>query len=391
MDLGGIASPLPEPLAKELRRAWPQVSLRLSASELALWAGAGTELAAHTWQGREVAREYFRVSPAVVSRLPSPVGSALSMWTGCCRSLIQRASDLAMEYLRAGAAFLDEAEVSSLSRWAEEGERLFCDLGRSARSAALYFSGSPTLLSLGGWELLEGWLNVARQTAKVDLQLAITFLAESPPLLARLAPDFRSEALSLAALLAPAGGKRPLSLKLLRNLPDQLKEVDERLRPAIWEIGVRIARHGPEQVLSFWEAVPHCLRSVGAEERDILVSLGRQLAQASWEGAFELSQRLPSILRDFPQDGLLAWVEEGLSLARRNPSAGVAFFRLESRYSRQALPERSVVSLAEVLSLLGQYAQALLGERQEIKELVAAEDLGRKGRCYPPADELPRD
>lgn len=386
IEIKRIVSRLHERLVEEFWRVWPKVSSCLSDAELVLWAGAGKELAAQTWQGREVAQEYFRVSPAVVHRLPSPVGPALNVWIGGCRFLVQRTPDLALEYLRASAAFLDEAEVSSLDRWAEEGEKLFHHLGRPVRSIAIYFSGSPRLLSLGGWELLERWLEVVRQLAKVDLQLAITFLAESPSLLARMAPSYRSEALSLAALLVPAAGKRPLSLNLLRDLPDHLDQVEEEDRPTLWEIGLQIARHGPEQTIPFWEMVPQCLHLLDAVEREALISFGQRLAQVSWEGAFELSQRLPSIRREFPQESLLAWMEEGLALARRNPSAGAAFFRLESRQSQEALPERSGLSLTEVSPILGPYAQALLGAWKEIREMEADEAIGRRGQRYPHAD-----
>ncbi|MBI2875718.1 MAG: VWA domain-containing protein [Candidatus Tectomicrobia bacterium] len=393
-----------EKLGAEFRRALPGMVDRLSPEEILTWGSLGREWAASHWQGRELAAEYFRASPQVVGYLPSPLGQRLREWMDHGRSLAQLSSEAGREYLRASPAFLQQAGFPCLRAWAEEGVRLFRSAGKPTRLLSLYLVSSPEILSLGGWELLRLWGEVGGQLTKLDLQWALSLFAEGPALLAQFTPPFREKALTLGGLLAPtmrkqtsipAGnwmkgphdpGQAPIGgpragaksdpglsgrsgvLALWQFCARAMGRIEESDWEPFWEMALRIARHAPEKALPFWEDAPAHHLLLGKAERDRLISVGLRLAPLSGEAVAELFGHLPRILEVVPRVALAGWMEEGVALARENPSAAVAFFRLESRRSRRALDDRDGgVPLTEVASLLKLYAHALTGKKIEIQ------------------------
>ncbi|MBI1987321.1 MAG: VWA domain-containing protein [Nitrospinae bacterium] len=414
-----------ERLGAEFRQALPRVIHRFSHEEVLGWASLGRECAADHWQGKELALEYFRTSPEVIGHMPSPLSQSLREWMEHGRSLAHLNSEAGREYIKASPAFLKDAGFPRLRCWAEEGERLFRLAGKPTRLLSLYLSSSPQILSLGGWELLHRWGDVGVQLAKLDVQWAISFLAEGAPCLVQLEPQFREKALILTGLLAPTARKQPSipsgswmkasnclsgnpsgssAFSVRGGLPGGFRigpkgplqalwqlcaiathRMEDGYREPFWEMALSIARHAPEKALSFWEHAPGTFPLLENAEKERLISIGLRLARISGDALAELFCHLPQILEAVPRSALAGWMEEGLALARENSSAAAAFFRLESRRSRLAIDGRDGgVALKEVASILQLYAHALTGKKIEaqawepvLSQVEGAEPLPR--------------
>ena len=344
-------------LATDLERAACAVEADLTVEQIVAWADDGLKIACHSWRSWEVACEYFRVTPNVISLLGQ---ASLQDWASEGRSLMRISSALAAAYYRASPRVLSNDHACQLSDWAALGRRLYKGTWRSVSLAVRFFEVSPALftdmtigevaslvqlvntLSERSYDLASRCLDMA-QEALSPLEGAdrLAFLDFGEVLAAVSWAEVRSYFESGAILIASIHpSKRSPFLAIARGV------LSKEGRGAFGSIA------GAAQALAVLDVSQH----------PMFLSLASKLAASSPVAGMEFLRNLPFVLQRIRVKDVEAWHAGGMRVLEIGQDGVEAYFRLESTRGQETLELLSArVELVKIRDVLRMYCRALTG------------------------------
>ena len=373
-------------LAQAFCRTAPAAWQAFGTKAFSRWVKIGEDLAAEEPSSRDGAAAYFAIDPQALARLRLPLAEE---WAAIGRDTLKVSRRLGTQFLQTSApllATLPGPLPQRLRAWATHGSALLGAKGWKGEFLAVaYFDAAPVALPvLSGAEMAE-W---AKLGLLVQDSGPWTFYAQLPVGFATLTGSERLSLLhdcqAAAALSAKAAEES------FFGLPPILAKQSPELRAFLLAVLAPVLRTGPVAVPALVPLLIPLLKAVELERRPALRMQLVALAQAFPTGVPSLLRALPRVWEETDEHGLTNWLSKGLEIARDNPSAGVAFFALESRTSEKVLHQSSPgVDLDEVQELLRKYIHMLSGATVGIRH--------QEGFSYPPpledfptySDELP--
>ena len=347
--------------------------------EFARWVQIGERLASEEPVSRDGAAAYFALPPSVFVRLGLDVAEE---WVAIGRETLRRSRRLGTQFLQTSAPLLSampEPILPRLRAWATHGSALLGQQGWKGEFLAVsYFEAAPVALPvLAPAEMLH-W---ARLGVLVQESGPWTFYANLPTGFSDLAEQER------LAVLAGCQESATLSAKaateIFFRLPAVLCGLTTERRAFLLALLAPALCSNPTAIPPVIPLLAPLLRSLSLAPRSMLQDKLLTVAREFPAGIPPLIRTLPRVCEETDAEGLIKWLEKGLTVAHDNLTAGTAFFALESRTSLRVLRQASPgVDLEEVQETLRKYIQMLSGSSVGIhrQELF----------CYPPPlEEFP--
>ncbi len=163
--------------------------------------------------------------------------------------------------------------------------------------------------------------------------------------------------------------------------------VRQPARPALETFLDRLAESNPKEALRCADQAAGILHQLAPAQQHIFLERALSLVDVP-EAAGEFFRHCDGLAREFDEESIRLWVEEGSRAARENPRAGVAFFRMESHASNSLLQRlRRLVRLRDVNRLLQLYCIGVSGKSVGVKATTEAPPfLARGGHHLPLTD-----
>ena len=156
------------------------------------------------------------------------------------------------------------------------------------------------------------------------------------------------------------------------------------LHPAALELVASIAGSAPVQAESLLEWLPDLVRILPAEVAQEGLGHAARISRASVTASYGFLSHLIHVSGTLGGADLGPWVDEGLRLLERNPSAGRAYFDLHSRSAREGLKRGDrAAHLDDLRESLRLYVQGISGRRLEVQSAGEALAGFPDGRPWP--------
>ncbi|MCS6925520.1 MAG: hypothetical protein NZ578_06420 [Candidatus Binatia bacterium] len=366
-------------LAQTFCRHAPAAWRTFGKTEFWRWIQIGERLASQEPASRDGATAYFTVHPRVFARLGLDTAEE---WIAIGREILQKSRRLGVHFLQTSApllASLPEPCVPRLRAWAQHGSALLGQQGWKGEFLAVaYFDSAQVALPVLSPEEMFHW---ARLGVLLQDSGPWTFYSSLPEGFVDLAEPERLALLGAcqeAARLAAQAAR-----EIFARLPAVLRELSSTERAFLLAFLAPLLRTDPLPLPPLLPLLVPFMKSLRARRlsalQDILLAVAREFPA----GVSSLIRALPRALEEAGEDALDAWLATGLTVARSNPAAGLAFFALESRTSLRVLRRSSAgVDLEEVQEVLRQYIHMLSGVPVGIRR--------QQGLSYPPPlEEFP--
>jgi hypothetical protein len=330
IDFGLILSDFSLKAAAEYFRVVPSVLSFISADELGPWVGMGIPIAE---KSAAAGLRFFRQGAEVFSRLPDRAVRELFLKQGM--TLAREDAHLAVEYYQQAPALLASVSLTpaALSEWVRQGQVLEKE---DYTLAVEYFRIAPALLPVLPLPLLPHWIAVAQQLQ--PLYRTLLFIRNSP------------------AVFAQAGAQAENLLSLIAE----------------------VARTDSVLAEKVFSAAPNLLSLFAKPGLDApLLMQATQIALFNGEIAAAFFLKSAETLDAVGASHFSEWMEEGMTILKRDPIAARAYLVLESKTSHEAMARlQGGVALATVERTLKLFATALSGRAVEIAPASRLADPG---------------
>ena len=177
----------------------------------------------------------------------------------------------------------------------------------------------------------------------------------------KLLPSSRKKFLDLMIIL-DTKNFRALS-SLFSNYRSVLLNVNENDREQFLDLSISIANQQDLNFEACMEDFSKSLYEISSNFHRMIINLASKLISQDKSLLQNYIFSAPSVLNQISEIQFPDWFNKGFAIFQENPQAGIAFYGLESAYSKKFLDEiSSGVDLKNVLDLLKMYCQALGGE-----------------------------
>ena len=359
----------PDSVLEGFRRTKEEMRERLPEADLLAWARQGVAIAQQPVRSWEAASEYFRVSPQVLEHL-TPI--QLMDWAQCGSGLCHDSPTLAIAYFRASPGTVSYLRGRKINGWADMGRSFYKGTWKSSALSARFFEATPLLVQYLSYPDLERFVGLVETLSHKSAELAGDCLRLGQEQFPRL--EAESHALiGLGLALAETGwrevkGAFEAVTKFHANLGREHQGRFLRLAE-------RLARAGMSNIPSFVNEGSVALGKVDGGSQGYLLELAESLAPQCPDAVAAFLRSSPAVLSRISVRQLSTWFETGQRILGENQDGGLAYFKIESSTSEQALETlSSAVELERVQDVLRMYCQALAGASIDItptKELVA--------------------
>lgn len=303
---------------------------------------------------------FARVAPAVSTGLGDP--ASIRRWTDLALGLAERSPGVAIAFIEASPAVLEDLPVAGLERWVNQGRSLIGGGWRSARLAMSYFDNGAALLGLVPVTALDHLVAVVGLLSETAPEIAAGCIREAPAALADLDPGDREPFLRL--LESVTRGSWADTDRCLERTPALLGAVEPAFRPGLLELASSLVEQvGPGAFRLFTEAA-EALAAIAAGDRGDVLGSARRLGASDAEAAVEYIKSAQSVRSRLSSEQERHWFEAGLGVLDEpdGSARAVSWFRLESVGSLEMLASLAGrVELHDVGSVLRLYAEALSG------------------------------
>ncbi len=314
---------------------------------------------------------------------------------------------------RDGAAAYFAVPPSGFGRGGLKTATAWCRLGRelamtSPKLSGIFFKTTAVVLRKpGGMAQLQSWVEVGidvyRRHGWQGEFLAQAYFASAPRALSVLCPSVYRLWAGAGVAVYPEVRER----EFFGNLPRGLRRWTESEQLLLLQTTLTLAATAPLDAYVFYRDLPTSIERVGSPAREVLLRVlaraGRRVAGALAEvvpvvgvlvqavpaahvlealglveavaaqcpeAATAALRALSRVYEEADRARVREWFNTGMSVARDNPQAGLAYFALESRTSLRVLRAASTAaSLEESQGLLRKYVQMLSGEPVSIRPL----------------------
>ena len=282
-------------------------------------------------------------------------------WAAIGRDTLKVSHRLGTQFLQTSApllALLPAPLLPRLRAWVTHGSAILGANGwKGEFLAAAYFEAAPVALPVLTDEEMAAWASLG---LLVQDSGPWTFYSSLPIGFSTLAAQERLSLLVNCQAAAARSAKA--AVEIFFRLPPVLAGLSTAARAFLLAMLAPVLRSEPEAVPPLIPLLPPLLKFVGLEQwpglRDKLVGLAGEFPA----GIPPLVRCLPRAFEEAGAQGLEDWLATGLTIARDNSTAGVAFFALESRTSLRVIRQSSPgVDLEEVQELLRKYITMLSG------------------------------
>lgn len=366
-------------LAQAFCRSAPTAWRVFGARGFRRWVKIGEHLAGEEPASRDGAVAYFAIDPTILSRLGLDVAEE---WAAIGRETLLRSRRLGTQFLHTTAPLLGTLPAPPIPRlraWATHGSTLLSVRGWKGEFLAVsYFEAAPAALPVLTDEEMEAW---AKLGSLVQESGPWTFYSHLPTEFSALTVQERLSFLRHCQEAALLSSKA--ATEIFFHLPPVLAGLPAMLRTFLLTVLAPVLRSEPGAVPSLIPLLVPLCKATGLEHRSGLREQLVALAQEFPAGIPPVVRSLPRACEETGEQGIEEWLTKGRAIADNNAAAGVAFFALESRTSRQVLRQASSgVDLEEVQELLRKYITMLSGPAVGIRR--------QEGLFYPPPlEEFP--
>lgn len=340
------------------------------------WVAIGERLAGEEPSSREGAMAYFTIAPSTVAHLGL---ETVATWAEIGRDTLKASRRLGSQFLQASApllAAIPDPVLSRLRAWATHGSALLGTKGWKGEFLAVsYFDAAPAALPILGEEEMAAW---AKLGLLVQESGPWTFYASLPRGFSALTGEERLLLLKSCQEATQISPK--VAAEVFFLLPPVLLPLAPSLRHILLLLFAPAVCTHPASVPPTLPLVGPFVKSVALESRPQLCEILLEVAKQFPAGVSPLIRSLPRAFEETEEQYVIDWLTRGVAIAADNPTAGVAFFSLESRTSVQVLRQSSsAVDLEEVQELLRKYIHMLSGTTVGISK--------QEVLSYPPALE----
>ena len=350
----GLLSPI---LATELERAAHSVEADLTVEQLAAWADDGLEIARHSWRSWEVACEYFRVTPNVISLLGQ---ASLHDWASEGRNLMRISSALAAAYYRSSPRVLSNDHAFQLSDWAALGRQLYKGTWRSVSLAVRFFEVSPALFADMTMEEAASLVQLVNTLSERSYDLASRCLNVAQKALAPLGGADRLACLYFGEALAAASWAEVRSY--FERGPILIASIHPSQRSPFLDLARGVLRKEGRGAFGPIASAAQALGGLDASQHPKFLTLARKIAARSPVAALEFLRNLPIVLQRIRVKDVEAWHADGMRVLEIGQDGAEAYFRLESTRGQETLELLSArVELVKIRDVLRMYCRALTG------------------------------
>lgn len=368
LAVGDRLSAVSAVVAQQVYRRSASIWHRLGVRGYDQWVHLGEQFLEPNQPNRDAAVAYFGLTTDVVEQAGF---ERLREWCGLGREIGTRGRKLGAAYIEGTAALLPKLDLPVLHRWAEQGLRVLGINGwKGEFLARALFASGPKVLAFLGVDEIATW---------VDLGLALEpafkqghFFDSIPTGLPRLSSEERS--LVLRGACAMAASDAPAARSFIEQIGTAVRRVQAPSRARLLEALITSGATIPKAVA---EVAPVCgvlLHDIPRSQRPTALDLLFKVATRFPRGTVALLRSLPVAHEDVAPPAVIEWVERGLEVAAENSDAGVAYFGLESRTSRQVLHASSTAAqLSDVQNVLRKYIQMLSAEAVSIRAAETAQ------------------
>ncbi|HYD50088.1 MAG TPA: VWA domain-containing protein [Terriglobales bacterium] len=363
--------------AQQFYRRAAAVWQQLGPVDFQTWVELGQRLLDPAQPSRDSASIYFSLTAATVGR----AGLArLRTWCELEREIAAHARKLGASFLQGTAPLIDKLDEAVLAAWAAQGLRLLTANGWKGefQARSLFTVGAKVLVGFTADDIA-AWVDLGVLLEPVVKQGH--FFDELPQGLTGLKVDERLLLFSAAHTMAALD---PTSARdFYQRVPAALKRVQApnrlKLLLALRAAGALM----PRAVADVAPVVGALLHDIARAQRPAALDLALRVADSFPQGVVALLRALPVAYEDAPASAVEEWIARGLQIAADNSDAGIAYFGLESRTSRQVLHASSTAAgLTEVQNVLRKYVHMLSGQSVSVRTAEFAQ-------VRPPLEEFP--
>ena len=360
---------LPAPVLEAFQQARELTEPKLSDAELLAWAQWGVTIALLPVRSWDAASEYFRATPVVCEYLSA---TQLMDWARSGSLLCQDSPTLAAAFFRASAGTVPHLAAQRIGEWADLGRSLYRGTWKSSTLSTKFFEATPDLAAHLSYSDIEQFVVLLGTLSQKSWDLATECLVLGLELFPKLDVD-GGTLIDLATVLAERSWREVKGC--FEGMPRLLTNVQKEHRGRLLRLAEELARSGMINVATFLNEGSAALGRVDQGNQGRLFEMAERLPPTSSETVAALFRGSPTVLNRISIRQMEDWFETGLRILQDNPDGGLAYFRLESSTSEQALEAlSSAVELERAQDVLRMYCRALAGANVDIvptKELVA--------------------
>ena len=367
-------------LLDEVLPAIEAVSVELQDSQVVEWAERGAVMAEQSVRSWEAAARYFAVSPAVARMMPF---NYFLKWADCGSELCAESPTLAVSYFAASPGAMSRLRSRHIETWMNLGRGLYKGSWKSSTLSTKFFEASPNLLTTLTVPELERFTAFLGALSNRSYDMAAECLAASQEIFPLLGEDKRTF-IRLGMSLTESTWRQVKGLfeSSARALPNI--QADQRTRFIRLAQGLHDA--GTVNLPAAISAAGQALGQIETEHHEPIVGMAESLMKKAPEAVPSFIDSCPRALQKVSITQLTQWFNEGEAILDHNEDGGLAYFRIESSRSHEALETlSSSVEFSRVRDVMEMYCRALAGT--EIK-LSTSNDLAEKNIGWV-SDEAP--
>ena len=323
------------------------------------WLDIGKGLVDRDPSSREGAVAYFSIPPVILER----VGLAKAeFWVSIGRDVLKTSRRLGSQFLETSAPLLKELQSpleEQLKAWARNGTDLLKKKGWKGEFLAIsYFGAAPAALPILAPHEMREW---AALGVLVQDSGPWNFFPSFPAQFGFMARNIRLTLLKDCQRAATRSTSA--AAKIFLELPPRLVELPSTaVQEFVYQILSPVIRSEPVSLPPLFNLLNLTVRTLHIDNNSRLRDALLSLAARFHKGIPVALRTLPRAHEEAQDILLLEWIKKGIDIGVDNPSAGVAFFALESRTSLKVLrSDSTAIDLDEIQEVLRKYIQMLSG------------------------------
>ncbi len=356
------------------------VASELRDDQVIEWAEKGLEMAEQSVRSWEAAARFFEVSPAVARMMPF---NYFMKWADCGSELCMESPTLAVSYFAASPGAMSRLRSRHIETWANLGRGLYKGTWKSSALATRFFEASPKLLATLTVPEMERFAGLLGALSHRSYDMAAECLAISEDIFPMLGEDKRAF-IRLGASLTETTWRQVKGLfeSVARALP--AIQPDQRAR--FLRLAQGLQDSGKANLPAAISSAGQAMSQLDGEHHEPILGMGETLMKKTPGAVPSFIESCPRALEKVSISQLSQWFEQGVGILDLNEDGGLAYFRIESAKSHEALEIlSSSVELSRIKDVMEMYCLALAGA--DVK-LAASNELADKNIGWV-SDEAP--
>ena len=355
---------------EEFAKARLSMSLVLKPAQLEVWANVGIRIARQSVRSWEVAAQYYKTSPSIVTLMPF---NRFEEWARAGESICEDSSTVATCYLISSPLVLKKLRARHVAEWATMGHRLYKGTWKSSTLACKFFENSPQLTENLEIKNLDSFVSFLEYISRRSYDVATDCLNLSLDIFPILG-EADEEFIALASSTAETGWRQVKNLfdATARSLP----RIQAGQRHRFITLADRLRASEISNVPGTMLDMSHALSELSADYHEPVLAMSEDLLLHEPQAVPEFIKTTPQTLGRVSVSQLEQWYIEGVGILKQNHEGGLAYFRLESSTAQGMLESLSAsVEFDRVQELMQMYCQALAGSDIEV---AASTELAEK-------------